>query len=881
MREMMILQPKKILAASIFLIGSNLTYAYAEVIHIHQENHVNTKEAAQVLPEIKVRSKRNSAAALPFARGRKASDVVIDGTEFRTRSATLGNALAGELGVHSNPFGGGASAPIIRGQEGARIKILQNGSDVVDMSALSPDHAVAADTLLAQQVELVRGTPTLLYATASPAGVVNVVDKRVPHELPNNGAEGEIALRTDYASKEKAANAGLTLGIGQHIAIRAEGLIRNSDNYNVPGVKLGQTLKYLPDTHNKSRVGTLGISLVGEQGYLGASYSQRRDHYGIPGHNHQLDTGDFHIFDTAKTPGMPEKYYLLPYPHLMKDEDIKHTLHDAHTGTSHAMNNPHSHNNPYGHNHDHSSPGPVIDMTSKRYDVRGEWRKPFTGVDKFKLSLAWADYYHDEKDDGKAYIDPISTADQKAKIEWERRRNKGRPTAYFGNKGFNGRFEIQHQEYKGLSGLWGVQYQTQKSYATRPAPNQKDCEYVRDEHGNIQYDRSGDPRQWCNTFGEKSQSQRRPLVHNTNKQFSIFGMEQFKWRNFIFEAAARWEKQSIPIEYDLKELADHIPKRRRAAQPDLTPYREKALSYSGTVLWDPHPDWRISFTASHNERLPNPMELYYHGKHLATNSFEYGNRDLTKERSNNYEIGLRYAGENWDAKISAYQNRFKNYIHNETIYREGNLYMRRYLQSQARFHGLEGEISFKFTPHHKMTVFGDMVQGKLFKLPEIFGPAITEEYSCIDEWGDPDTCTRTIGYEKVKRPNRNAARVPPARLGLRFNNQWNNNWSSSLEYTRVFTQKRTSTSLYTKNKPDDEQTPGNTLNSFPIHEDATPGYHLLNVGLTYHKHIGKTEFSATLQGNNLLNQKIYTHTSYLPYVPQMGRNFVLGVNIKF
>lgn len=74
----------------------------------------------------------------------------------------MGNALAGELGIHSNPFGGGSSSPIIRGQEGVRIKILQNGSDVVDMSTISPDHAIAADSLLAQQVEIVRGTSTLL-----------------------------------------------------------------------------------------------------------------------------------------------------------------------------------------------------------------------------------------------------------------------------------------------------------------------------------------------------------------------------------------------------------------------------------------------------------------------------------------------------------------------------------------------------------------------------------------------------------------------------------------------------------------------------------------------------------------------------------------------
>lgn len=64
------------------------------------------------------------------------SDNLIDGRKLKFRSATLGNALASELSFHSNPFGD-TSAPIICGQEGFRVKILQNGSDVVDMSSMS------------------------------------------------------------------------------------------------------------------------------------------------------------------------------------------------------------------------------------------------------------------------------------------------------------------------------------------------------------------------------------------------------------------------------------------------------------------------------------------------------------------------------------------------------------------------------------------------------------------------------------------------------------------------------------------------------------------------------------------------------------------------
>ncbi|EJS90374.1 hypothetical protein AAUPMC_08037, partial [Pasteurella multocida subsp. multocida str. Anand1_cattle] len=59
----------------------------------------------------------------------------------------------------------------------------------------------------------------------------------------------------------------------------------------------------------------------------------------------------------------------------------------------------------------------------------------------------------------------------------------------------------------------------------------------------------------------------------------------------------------------------------------------------GSVDWLFHPNYRIGLTLSRNERLPTPMELYYHGQHLATNSFEHGNKNLRKESSNNIELG--------------------------------------------------------------------------------------------------------------------------------------------------------------------------------------------------------------------------------------------------
>ena len=234
------------------------------------------------------------------------------------------------------------------------------------------------------------------------AGVVNVADGRIPEKQPENGIEGEMLVRADSASKERTATAGITLGVGDHLALRLEGLSRKSDLYKVPGVKLEETVYRLPDSNNKSHVGTVGLSYVGEKGYLGAAYSYRNDDYGVVGHNHMYDPCSAHIFDPENRKYYQNRDYLLMYPHLMDDSDLKRELH-FHCGTPHEENQPRSHDNIYGHHHDHSSPGPQIALFSRRLDLRGEWRQPFAWLDKIKISAARADYRHDELNDGKLH----------------------------------------------------------------------------------------------------------------------------------------------------------------------------------------------------------------------------------------------------------------------------------------------------------------------------------------------------------------------------------------------------------------------------------------------------------------------------------------------
>lgn len=146
-----------------------------------------------------------TVTGLPMAATDMAAPVtVLDGETWQLRrGATLGESLAGEPGIQATHFGAGASRPVIRGMDGPRVGVLANGMELHDASTISPDHAVVAEPLLAEQVEVLRGPAALVHGGAV-GGVVNVVDKKIPTAVPENGVQGEAELRWGSAANERA-----------------------------------------------------------------------------------------------------------------------------------------------------------------------------------------------------------------------------------------------------------------------------------------------------------------------------------------------------------------------------------------------------------------------------------------------------------------------------------------------------------------------------------------------------------------------------------------------------------------------------------------------------------------------------------------------------
>jgi iron complex outermembrane receptor protein len=213
---------------------------------------------------------------------------VLAGDALKMRQAgTLGDTLKNEVGVHSNFYGGVASSPIIRGLDGPRVLITQNGLDAGDASRVGPDHSVAAEASTATQIEVLRGPATLFYGSGAIGGVVNVVDERIPTD---NSTRAEWMAQRESVNNEKLAAGSLVTGV-DNIGLYVDGFWRDSDDYRIPGFAEAQP----DDDAVKGRVAssaatakgfTLGGSYLLDNGYVGVSYGRLDREYGIPGHSH-------------------------------------------------------------------------------------------------------------------------------------------------------------------------------------------------------------------------------------------------------------------------------------------------------------------------------------------------------------------------------------------------------------------------------------------------------------------------------------------------------------------------------------------------------------------------------------------------------------------
>ena len=396
------------------------------------------EDEPQVIEEILV-------LAHPLAReGLAQASDVLDADELERKAVdNIGATVGNEPGVHNSSYGSGAGRPIIHGLGGARVRVMEEQIDTLDVSVSSGDHAVTVDPFVAERVEILKGSSTLLYGSGAIGGVVDVHTGRIPQDVPER-VHGTLGLRaTDNGD---GRNGAFRLdGGGGSVAWHLDAFARDTDDYDIPGFAESAAFHAreeeehhdeeghhdedeheeegehhdeeehedeheeeevhgrLPGSALEVRGGSAGFSIIGERGFVGLAVSGLSSEYGIPGHSHA------HHHDEGE--------------HEDEHEEGEHHDDEEHEEGEH-------HDEGEAHAGEEAPPVVVLDQT--RIDLKTGLDDPFDGFESLSLRLGINDYEHVENEAGEA-------------------------GTVFTNNAWEARAELTHDPLGGWRGAVGVQ----------------------------------------------------------------------------------------------------------------------------------------------------------------------------------------------------------------------------------------------------------------------------------------------------------------------------------------------------------------------------------------------------------------------------------------
>jgi len=330
------------------------------------------------LEEIKVQahplSDNGTAQSITVLRGDKLA---------RDVQSSLGETLSGEAGIQSASFGTAVGRPIIHGLAGARVKTTADRIDTLDVSVTSGDHAVGIEPFIADQVTVLRGSSTLLYGSGAIGGIVDVSTSRI-HSDSIDELAGRVQLRA--ADNANATNGAFTIDapLASNVVLHVDGFTSDADDYEIPGFAESafqiaaeeaeeaeeehdedegeehgdeeeeeEVFGVLEGSRSERRGGAIGLSFVGESGFIGISVSSLDADYGlVGGHGHEE--------------GHDEEEH--------DEEEHDEEEHDE---------------------EEEEGPG-MIDLGQTRFDIEAQLNNPFDGVESINFRLGVNDYEHNE-----------------------------------------------------------------------------------------------------------------------------------------------------------------------------------------------------------------------------------------------------------------------------------------------------------------------------------------------------------------------------------------------------------------------------------------------------------------------------------------------------
>jgi iron complex outermembrane receptor protein len=199
---------------------------------------------------------------------------VLAGQDLQKQlEATIGATLQSEPGVAMRSLGPGPARPVIRGLDGDRVAVLQDGQRVGDLSSQSGDHGVTLNPSSATRIEVVRGPATLLYGANAIGGLVNVITDQIP-TTPVNAPTGELTIDAGSNAGEVGGAGDVHFGYGR-LAVHVAGGARRAGDFSTPEGEVA-------NSQSRSSVFNVGASWTGNRRYAGASYGFDDSEYGVP-----------------------------------------------------------------------------------------------------------------------------------------------------------------------------------------------------------------------------------------------------------------------------------------------------------------------------------------------------------------------------------------------------------------------------------------------------------------------------------------------------------------------------------------------------------------------------------------------------------------------
>tara|TARA_R110000772_G_scaffold173328_1_gene285286 strand:- start:35 stop:2137 length:2103 start_codon:yes stop_codon:yes gene_type:complete len=237
----------------------------------------------------------------------------------------IGDSLTSIPGISSTSFAPGSSRPVLRGFQGPRVRVLTDGIGSLDASNTSVDHAVTIDPLTAQRIEILRGPAVLLFGGDAIGGAVNIIDKRIPRDVPDESFHLDAVGGFGSAGNDWSAGGSLDVPLTGSLVFHINGSFRDTDDVNISGFVLAPELRgevlaaaaeeteeghldeaaeltetanqrgSVPNTASRTVNAATGLAYIGDGGNIGFSVSYYDTDYGIPsrpGAEHTHEGGD-------------------------------------------------------------------------------------------------------------------------------------------------------------------------------------------------------------------------------------------------------------------------------------------------------------------------------------------------------------------------------------------------------------------------------------------------------------------------------------------------------------------------------------------------------------------------------------------------------------